>query len=264
MSDADSLLEETDARGVRRITLNRPGRHNAFDDLLIAELTARLAAAETDPAVRIVVLAGAGKSFSAGADINWMKRMAGYGEAENLADARGLAALMSRLNRLTKPTVAAVQGAAFGGGVGLVACCDIAIASSKASFSLSEVKLGLIPAVISPYVVATIGEAASRRYVLTAERFSAEEAHRLGLVHEVVAPEDLDGAVAAMLDRLLACGPEAQGAAKDLVFAVGARPIDADLVEETAVRIAGVRAGPEAQEGLAAFLEKRKAAWAKT
>lgn len=261
MTGDDRLVVETDARGVRRITLNRPALHNAFDDALIASLTDRLVAAEDDRDVRVVVLAGAGKSFSAGADINWMRRMAGYSEAENLADARRLAGLMSRLNGLAKPTVAAVQGAALGGGVGLAACCDIVLASRAASFALSEVKLGLVPAVISPYVVATLGEAAARRYFLTGERFDAEEAYRLGLVHRVVAPEALETALEDMLAVLLAGGPGAQEAAKALVFAVGARPIDAAVVEGTAVRIAAVRAGAEAREGLAAFLEKRKPAW---
>ncbi len=256
------FLEAIDEAGVARVTLNRPEVHNAFNDDLIAELTAALVRLEQDPAVRAVVLAAAGKSFSAGADLNWMKRMAGYSEEENRADARGLAGLMRSLNELAKPTVALVQGAAYGGGVGLVACCDIAIAATRASFCLSEVKLGLIPAVISPYVIAAIGERAARRYFVTAERFDAETALRLGLVQEVVAPEELEAAGRRVLEALLAGGPEAQAAAKRLVRDMAGRPIDDALVEETAKRIAEVRAGDEAREGISAFLEKRRPSFA--
>ena len=256
------FLEAIDEAGVARITLNRPEVHNAFNDDLIAELTAALVRLEQDPAVRAVVLAAAGKSFSAGADLNWMKRMAGYSEEENRADARGLAGLMRSLNELAKPTVALVQGAAYGGGVGLVACCDIAIAATRASFCLSEVKLGLIPAVISPYVIAAIGERSARRYFVTAERFDAETALRLGLVQEVVAPEELEAAGRRVLEALLAGGPEAQAAAKRLVRDMAGRPIDDALVEETAKRIAEVRAGDEAREGISAFLEKRRPSFA--
>jgi len=255
------FLEAVDDAGVARVTLNRPEVHNAFNDEFIAELTAALKRLEQDPAVRAVLLAAAGKSFSAGADLNWMKRMAGYSEAENRADARGLAGLMRTLNELAKPSIALVQGAAYGGGVGLVACCDIAIAASPASFCLSEVKLGLIPAVISPYVIAAIGEPAARRYFLTAERFDAGSALRLGLVQEVVAPEELEAAGRRVLDALLAGGPEAQAAAKRLVRDLAGRPIDDALVEETAKRIAEIRAGAEAKEGVSAFLEKRPPGW---
>ncbi len=259
MSD-QLVLQRIDA-GVGRLTLNRPEVHNAFDDALIAQLTAALLSLEADRRVRAVVLAAAGKSFSAGADLAWMQRMAGYSEAENLADARALAGLMSTLDRLAKPTVALVQGAAFGGGVGLVACCDIAIASEAASFSLSEVKLGLIPAVISPYVVAAMGPGASRRFILTAERFSARQALDLGLVHEVVPADRLEETGQKVLDHLTQGGPRAQADAKDLVLSLAGRPIDRALVEETAERIARIRVGEEAREGLAAFLEKRKAEW---
>ncbi len=255
------FLEETDERGVARLTLNRPQVHNAFNDDLIASLTAALETLGKDPEVRLVVLAALGKSFSAGADLNWMKRMAGYSEAENLEDARALAALMATLNGLPKPTLAVVQGPAFGGGVGLVACCDIALAAESASFALSEVKLGLIPAVISPYVVAAMGEAAARRYFLTAERFSAAEAHRLGLIHEVVEASALEAARERVVEALLQAGPASQAASKELIAAVAQRPVDAALVEDTARRIAKVRAAPEAREGIAAFLEKRKPAW---
>src|SRR5690606_19141727 len=195
MTDDTILIQR--AGGVATVTLNRPDRHNAFDDALIAALTQVLRELDADDSVTVVVLAGAGKSFSAGADLNWMRRMADYGREENLADAEALAALMETLNGLDKPTIARVQGAAFGGGVGLVACCDIAIAADTASFCLSEVRLGLIPAVISPYVVTAIGERAARRYFVTAERFDAREAHRLGLVHEVVPAAGLDARVDA-------------------------------------------------------------------
>jgi methylglutaconyl-CoA hydratase len=259
MSD-QLVLQQIDA-GVGWLTLNRPEVHNAFDDALIAQLTAALLSLEADRRVRVVVLSAAGKSFSAGADLAWMQRMAGYSEAENLEDARALAGLMSTLDRLAKPTLALVQGAAFGGGVGLVACCDIAIASEAASFSLSEVKLGLIPAVISPYIVAAIGPGAARRFILTAERFSAQQALQLGLIHEVVPADRLEETAEQILDHLAQGGPRAQAEAKDLVLSLAGRPIDRGLVEETAQHIAQIRVGEEAREGLAAFLEKRKAEW---
>ena len=255
------VLSEVRDDGTAVVTMNRPEVHNAFNDAMIAELTAVLAAHGADPAVRAVVLRGAGRSFSAGADLGWMRRMAGYTRAENEADAMGLAGLMRTLNTLPKPTVAAVQGAALGGGVGLVACCDIAVASEAASFALSEVRLGLIPAVISPYVVAAVGERAARRLFLTAERFDAREAHRLGLVHEVVAADGLDDAVEAMLARLRDGGPASQAAAKELIFAVAHRPVDEAVLRDTARRIADQRASPEGREGVAAFLEKRDPAW---
>ena len=244
------------------ITMNRPERHNAFDDTLIAEMTEALRSMEAEDGVRLVVLAAVGKSFSAGADLEWMRRMAGYSKEENVNDAMGLAALMRTLAHLGKPTVARVQGSAYGGGVGLVACCDIAVAAQEASFSLSEAKLGLIPAVISPYVVAAMGERAARRYFLTGERFEAAEAWRLGLVHELAMGEgDLDEKVGTLVDHLLACGPAAQREAKDLVRAVAGRSVTSELIQDTAQRIARVRASPEGREGVAAFLEKRRASW---
>ncbi|MGZ5086416.1 MAG: enoyl-CoA hydratase/isomerase family protein [Usitatibacter sp.] len=224
------------------VTMNRPERHNAFDDALIAELTEALRSMEAEDGIRLVVLSGAGKSFSAGADLNWMKRMAGFSSDENRRDAMGLATLMRTLAHLRKPTLARVHGAAYGGGVGLVACCDIAVAAQSASFSLSEAKLGLIPAVISPYVVAAIGERASRRYFLTGERFEAAEAWRLGLVHEVTSDfESLDDRVGEIVDALLACGPAAQREAKDLIRAVASRPVTSELIQDTADRIARIR-----------------------
>ncbi|MEQ8654016.1 MAG: enoyl-CoA hydratase-related protein [Kiloniellales bacterium] len=254
------LQLESDSRGIARLTMTRAEVHNAFDDAMIAALTEALEGVGCDPSVRALVLASEGKSFSAGADLNWMKRMAGYGEAENLADARALARLMQTLDGLPKPTIARVQGAAFGGGVGLVACCDIAIGTPAARFMLSEVKLGLVPGVISPYVVKAIGQRAARRYFLTAERFAADEALHLGLLHRLVPAEQLDAAVDETLDALLLGGPAALAAAKDLLFAVD-RPLDAKVIEDTATRIAAIRATPEGQEGLAAFLGKRKPAW---
>lgn len=255
------FLESVDERGVARLTLTRQEVHNAFNDRLIAELTTALKGLESDPRVRLVVLAAEGKSFSAGADLNWMRAMAAYSEAENLRDSEALATLMRTLDRLAKPTLALVQGPAFGGGVGLVACCDIALAVDSASFALTEVRLGLIPSVISPYVIAAIGQRAARRYFLTAERFSAEEALRLGLVHKVVAADRLEQSAERLIDTLLAGGPLAQQAAKRLIFDIGARPLDDELVQETARRIASIRVSAEGQEGLSAFLEKRKPAW---
>ena len=244
------------------VTMNRPERHNAFDDVLIGQLTEAFRGMEADDGLRVIVLSGAGKSFSAGADLNWMKRMAGFSMDENRRDAMGLAALMRTIAHLRKPTVARVQGAAFGGGVGLVACCDLAVAAAGATFSLSEVRLGLIPAVISPYVVAAIGERAARRYFLTGERFEAAEAWRLGLVHELAASEgELDEKVGEIVDALLACGPVAQREAKDLIRAVSGRPVTSELIQDTAERIAKIRSSPEGREGVAAFLEKRRASW---
>ena len=244
------------------VTMNRPERHNAFDDALIAELTEALRSMEAEDGVRLVVLSGAGRSFSAGADLNWMRRMAGFSLDENRRDAMGLAALMRTLAHFRKPTIARVHGPAYGGGVGLVACCDIAVASQHATFALSEAKLGLIPAVISPYVVAAIGERAARRYFLTAERFDAAEAWRLGLVHELAASDaDLDEKLGAIVDDLLLCSPAAQMEAKALIRAVAGRPVTSELIQDTAERIAKMRASPEGREGVSAFLEKRRAAW---
>jgi methylglutaconyl-CoA hydratase len=259
--DNNHILSQIREDGVATVTLNRAEVHNAFNDALIAEMTEVLRRLRADDKVRAVVLRAEGKSFSAGADLGWMQKMANYGQDENLRDASALAELMRTLNFLPKPTVARVQGAAFGGGVGLAACCDIAIASETAAFSLSEVRLGLIPAVISPYVVAAIGERSARRYFLTAERFDAAEALRIGLVHLVVPEKEIDAAVDAILARLSEGGPAAQCAAKDLIFAVAHRPVDAALIHDTAQRIANIRASSEGREGLAGFLEKRKPAW---
>ena len=259
----NTLIVDVAAEGRATVTLNRPDVHNAFDDKLIALLTRELDALDRNPTVGVVVLAAAGKSFCAGADLKWMRRMAEYSEAENQADAEALAALMKTLNRLSKPTVAEVQGAAYGGGVGLICCCDIAIASKAAQFSISEVKLGLIPSVISPYVVAVIGERQARRYALGAETFDAIEAKRIGLVHEVTAAEDLQAAVDAMVEALLANGPAAMAETKDQIAGVANRPVDDRLIAAAAARIARIRVSDEGREGVAAFLEKRKPGWAR-
>jgi methylglutaconyl-CoA hydratase len=243
------------------VALARPDVHNAFDETLIAELTRALVALDADPGVRVVVLAGQGKSFCAGADLNWMQRMAGYGHAENLADAGALANMLATLDRLGKPTIARVHGAAYGGGVGLVACCDIAIAAQEATFSLSEAKLGLIPATVGPYVVAAIGARQARRYFLSAERFTAAEALRIGLVHDVVPGDAIDLRLDALIDALLVAGPRAQAESKALIRSVAARRIDDAVIADTVEWIAGVRASPEGREGVAAFLERRRPAW---
>ncbi len=257
------MLQTEIKNGVATIRMNRPEVHNAFDDALIAAMTAELHRLDQLPEARVIVLAANGKSFSAGADLNWMRRMAKYSEEENLRDAMALAGLMRTLDGVKKPTVARVQGAAFGGGVGLVACCDIAIASTEAAFSLSEVRLGLIPSVISPYVIAAIGEREARRYFLTAERFDAVEARRIGLVHDVVDSGALDEAVAGIAGQLLRGGPQALAAAKKLIADVSRRSMDDALSAETARRIAAIRVESEGQEGLTAFMEKRPPAWAK-
>ncbi len=248
-------------QGVATLTLNRPDRHNAFDDALIADLTAELKRLEALDEVRVVILAGAGKSFSAGADLNWMKRMAAYSREDNYRDAMALAGLMETLDGLAKPTIARVQGAAFGGGVGLVACCDIAIASDAASFCLSEVKLGLIPAAISPYVTKCMGEKQARRYFVTAERFDAVEARRIGLVHEVVTADALDARIAELTKQMRGNGPLAMAAAKRLARDVSRGEVDQAMMDDTSRRIADIRVSPEGQEGIGAFLEKRKPAW---
>jgi methylglutaconyl-CoA hydratase len=245
------------------VTLNNPDKHNAFDDTLIADLTATFQAMDSNADVRVVILSSTGKSFSAGADLNWMKRMAGYSAEENFRDAMGLGTLMRTIHDLAKPTIARVQGPAYGGGVGLIACCDIAIGTHAAAFSLSEVKLGLIPAVISPYVMAAIGERAAHRYFLTAEKFDAAEGYRLGLLHELAQNEDeMDEKINHLCEALLNAGPASIAEAKSLIASVANQPINDALVSETAHRIARVRASAEGKEGLAAFLEKRKPSWA--
>ncbi len=258
---SETILTTIDALGRATLTMNRPDVHNAFDDALIAGLTSQLKSLEKNPEVRAVLLAASGKSFSAGADLNWMRRMADYTPEENLADAMALAELMQTLNSLAKPTLALVQGPVYGGGVGLVAACDIVLAAPKASFCLSEVKLGLIPAVISPYVVAAIGQRQARRYFISAERFDAAKALQLGLVHEIVADEGLEQAAERLSRILLNNGPEAMAEAKRLMGDVSCGVLDEALIGETAKRIADIRASSEGQEGLSAFLEKRRPSW---
>jgi len=248
-------------RGVARLTLDRPERHNAFDDEILAALDAALGELAADRSVRVVVLAATGKSFCAGADLGWMRRHAEASEAENLRDAEALAATLRRLAQMPQPTLARVQGAAYGGGVGLVAACDLAVAAEDAHFRLSEVRLGLIPAVIAPLVCAAIGPRAARRYMLTAERFDATAALALGLVHELAPAGGLEGALERLVGELLEGGPEALAAAKRLVAAVAGRPLDAALGGETARLIAERRASPEGREGMSAFLDKRPPAW---
>ncbi|AMO38513.1 enoyl-CoA hydratase/isomerase family protein [Thauera humireducens] len=247
--------------GVATVWMNRPDVHNAFNAQLIADLTAACRALDADDTVRAVVLAGRGKSFSAGADLNWMKAAGEASEAENFADAMKLAGMMRTLAEMRKPTIARVHGAALGGGMGLASACDICIASDRAVFATSEVKFGIIPSAISPYVIRAIGERQAYRYFQTAERINATRAAELGLAHEAVAAEELDAKVKEVVEALLQGGPKSQAAAKDLIRAVANQPVSDALVEDTARRIAGLRATPEAREGLAAFLDKRPAAW---
>ncbi|HQA11425.1 enoyl-CoA hydratase/isomerase family protein [Zoogloea sp.] len=250
--------------GVATIWMNRPDVHNAFNEALIAELTAACTALDADESVRVVVLAGRGKSFSAGADLNWMRRAADASVEENLQDARKLAGMLRTLAEMGKPTIARVHGAALGGGMGLASACDICLAGTGAVFATSEVKFGIIPSAISPYVLRAIGARQATRYFQSAERISAARALELGLAHEVAAPDALDTKLAEIVTALLQGGPKSQAASKDLIRAVADRPIDDALVEDTARRIATLRATPEAREGLAAFLDKRPAAWVRT
>jgi methylglutaconyl-CoA hydratase len=255
------MLEVTRQGGVARVTLNRPELRNAFDDQLIARLKKAFFDVEHDAAVRVMILAGNGPAFCAGADLNWMKRMAGYDYEQNLADATALAEMLAVLDRLPKPTIARVHGPVFAGGTGLVAACDIAVGTPEAKFCLSEAKLGLSPATISPYVIRAMGERAARRYFLTAEVFDAQEALRVGMLSQLVPAERLDAAIDELLKHLLAGGPQAHAKIKALIRAVAGRRPDDALVAETAQRIAEIRGSPEGREGIAAFLEKRKAAW---
>ncbi len=255
-------LHQAISGGVARIRLNRPALHNAFDAALIAALTTALAAAGDDPAVRAVVLEGEGASFSAGADLHWMRGMAAASEAANREDALALARLMRTLDELPRPTIARVHGAAFGGGVGLVACCDIAIGVPEAKFGLTESRLGLLPAVISPYVIAAIGARQARRWFASAEIFDAAEALRIGLLHQVVPAEALNEAVARQVNLLQAAGPLAAAGAKRLVHAVTAHADGTKHDADNAALIARLRVSPEGQEGIAAFLDKRAPGWA--
>lgn len=244
-----------------RVTLNRPDVRNAFNAELIAELTGAFTTLGQDASLRAIVLAAEGKAFCAGADLNWMKAMAGYSWAENHADATRLADMLWAIYACPVPVIARVQGDVYAGGVGLVACADIVVAVDTAGFCLSEAKLGLLPATIGPYVVKALGEQASRRYFVTAERFSAAEAHRLGLVHEVVAAEALDAKVAEITTALAANGPAAVRACKQLVKDVASREITPALRDDTARRIADIRASAEGREGVQSFLNKTRPGW---
>jgi methylglutaconyl-CoA hydratase len=247
--------------GVARVTLNRPELRNAFDDSLISELRKTFEEVGNDKTIRAVVLAGNGPAFCAGADLNWMKRMAGYSYEQNLADAQGLAEMLSALDRLPKPTIARVHGPAFAGGTGLVAACDIAIGTPEAKFCFSEAKLGLVPSTIGPHVMRAIGERAARRYFLTAEVFGAEEAERIGLLSILVPSSELDSKIDSLTRELIAGGPEAHGKIKQLIRSIAGRPLDDALVAQTAKSIAEVRVSPEGREGISSFLEKRRPSW---
>lgn len=260
MTDA---IETTIQGTLARITLNRPAVHNAFDDALIAELTAELKRVERDAAVRFVLLSGAGKTFSAGADLNWMRGMAAASEQDNRADALRLAELLRTLNFLSKPSIARVNGSAYGGGIGLIAACDIAIGVNEAKFCLSEVKLGLVPATIAPYVIAAMGGRQARRLFLNAEIFDGNEARRIGLLHQCVARDELDEAVDRQLHFLAKGGPRAQHEAKLLALrSAGMERAQAEKADAAnADLIARVRVSDEGQHGISAFLDKRKPDW---
>ena len=257
----DSLLVQHEGP-VARVRLDRPELHNAFDAALVAGLTEALERLAADASIRVVILEGEGASFSAGADLNWMRGMASASEAENRDDALALARLMRTLDALPRPTIARVHGAAFGGGVGLVACCDIAIGVPEAKFGLTESRLGLLPAVISPYVIAAIGPRQARRWFASAEIFDADTACRIGLLHDVVNATALDTAIQRQVDLLLKAGPVAAAGAKALVRRVAAGGDGARIDADNADLIAALRVSPEGQEGIAAFLDKRKPGWA--
>jgi len=255
------MIEIEKKDGVGRVTLNRPDVRNAFDDALIAQLTRAFSELDRDPAIRAVLLGGNGPAFCAGADLNWMKRMAGYSYDENVRDARALADMLATLARMDKPTIARVHGPAFAGGTGLVAACDIAVGTPDAKFCFSEAKLGLSPATISPYVMRAIGARAASRYFLTAEVFDAQEALRIGMLSALVPAAELDGFIDSLLKHVLSGGSGAHARIKDLIRDVAGQPIDDELRTDTARRIAEIRASEEGREGIASFLEKRKPKW---
>ncbi len=254
-------IEITRSGMLATIWLNRPEVRNAFNEVAIAEITHAFRALDHERAVRVIMLAARGPAFCAGADLNWMKKMSAYSEAENLADAAALADMMHAIYTCTKPTVARIQGDCYAGGMGLVAACDIAVADESAGFCLSEVRLGLIPATISPYVIRAMGERASHRYFLTAERFTAQQAKHLGLVHEVADGDNLDHTVEMLIQSLLTCSPHAISEAKRLLHDVAGHAIDAELIADTVRRIAAIRASDQGREGVQAFLNKQKPSW---
>jgi len=256
-----TALTLTHTGALLTITLSRPEVRNAFNDEVIAELTQAFQAAAASAETRAVVLAAEGPAFCAGADLNWMRRMADYTRAENLADAAKLAEMLRVMYACPKPTIARIQGDVVAGGMGLVAACDMAVAVDTAGFCLSEVKLGLIPATISPYVIRAMGARAAHRYFLTAERFSTQEAHRIGLVHEVVSAEQLDAKVSELVKALVNASPNAVRSAKELVQTVAEREIDGALIAQTVEGIADIRASTEGKEGVQSFLQKRKPNW---
>ncbi|NWG46582.1 MAG: enoyl-CoA hydratase/isomerase family protein [Alphaproteobacteria bacterium] len=257
------LIIETEPSGLVWLRMNRPDRRNAFDDEMIDALSEGFTAVAQDTEVRAVALTGAGNAFSAGADLGWMQRMAGYSHDENREDAVSLAEMLHLIATCPKPVIAAVNGPAIAGGAGLVAAADIAIGTPDAVFAITEVRLGLTPATISPYLLAAIGARAARRYVLTAERFDAATARDLGLLHEIVPAGKLAERVRALAEALAEAGPVALEAAKKLIRDVGTRAPDKALRAETAERIAAIRVSPEGREGIAAFLEKRTPAWSR-
>jgi methylglutaconyl-CoA hydratase len=258
---SSKVLSQVDADGNATVTLNRPDVHNAFDPEMVEAMTATLRQLEASDKVRAIVITGAGRSFCAGADIEQMKRTAKFSREQNLENARATSLMLETLHGLAKPTIACVRGAARGGGVGLVSACDIAIAGRGATFRLTEVKLGIIPAMISPFVIAAIGGRQAHRYMLSGEEIDAAEAYRIGLVHDICEEPDLDERVGRMLGSLYSSGPQAMAAIKKLIPEVAAARIDGTLMETVSQRIAGIRVSAEAQEGLTAFLEKRKTAW---
>jgi len=257
---SDAILVDKSG-GVATVTLDIPATHNAFDDQVIDALSHAFNNIDQDDSIRVMVLAAKGKNFSAGANLNWMKSVATYSYEENLKDARALANMLRTLDELSKPTIAKVQGATYGGGVGLLSCCDIVVASDASKFCLSEVKIGLIPATISPYVIAAIGARAARRYFLSAEAFDAEQALRLGLVSEICVHDELANTVSTLVRIVLENSPAAVKQSKKLISDVNHRVIDDALIEDTCERIAAVRVSAEGQEGLSAFLTKRRPSW---
>ena len=260
---AYTTIEIHAEHGTAVLWLNRPEVRNAFNETMIAELTAAFGELDADASVRAVVLAGRGKVFCAGADLNWMKRMGEMNFEENRADAMAFGVMLNRLHSIGKPTIARVHGAAFAGGMGLIAACDIAVASTETEFAVSEVRLGLTPATISPYVIAAMGERAASRYFLTAERFAAAEAYRIGFIQEIAQPDKLDATVNSILGEIVQGAPGAHKVTKELIRSVARRPLNAELMADMAVRIAAARASEEGKEGVRSFLEKRQAAWVK-
>lgn len=257
----NTVITTTGTRGVTTITLNRAKKHNAFDDQMVSRLTMALKKIMANSKTRVLVLAAEGTTFSAGADLDWMKRVGTSRYEDNLRDAEALADMLKTMNEMPLPTIAKVQGPAFGGALGLISCCDISIATTNASFSFSEVKIGLIPATISPYIIDAIGAHKARHYFMTGETFDARQAAQLGLINKVVEETQLNDATAQLIATLLKNSPAAMRAAKQLAQDVGRSPMSDALIKETCRRIADIRLSQEGQEGLSAFLEKRKPSW---